>query len=240
MAPRTTSPSPKRPVRPPRGSRDRATGPPGGRGILSCRLRVALPEGSWLRIFTTAHPELRVEVQDRLDLGGGAILMQLQIVGTDDGPWTDEIRGIPGVRDVELIGAAEGVRLCRVVYRGPGFLALLKRLRLMRHFPFPVRNGVATWTVVGPDRRVRRFLAELERTSSEVHVDAIHHGLAAQGPYGLTARQQEILRRAMAEGYFDVPRRISLTELAPKIGVALSTLSVTLAVIEKKILEPHA
>ncbi len=42
----------------------------------------------------------------------------------------------------------------------------------------------------------------------------------------------------MAEGYFEVPRRISLTKLAPKIGVSMSTLSVTLAVIEKKILEP--
>jgi predicted DNA binding protein len=43
----------------------------------------------------------------------------------------------------------------------------------------------------------------------------------------------------MIEGYFDVPRRISLTRLATKVGVATSTLSVTLALIEKKILEPH-
>jgi hypothetical protein len=53
----------------------------------------------------------------------------------------------------------------------------------------------------------------------------------------MTPRQQEILQRALAAGYFDVPRRISLTELAVRIGVATSTLSVTLAVIEKKIVE---
>ncbi|MGI0054942.1 MAG: helix-turn-helix domain-containing protein [Thermoplasmata archaeon] len=72
------------------------------------------------------------------------------------------------------------------------------------------------------------------------HVESVHHGSLARTPSTLTVRQEEILRRALAEGYFDVPRRISLTALAPKIGVAMSTLSVTLAVIEKKILEPRA
>ncbi len=229
------------PAGPPRAPRHpRAGSPRADLSVLSCRLKVWLPEGMWLQAFTTSHPDVRIEVQDRMEVGRGLVLMELQVLGPAHGGWSEEIRGLPGVRDVELISASEGSELCRVVFRGRGFLPLLKRLRLLRHLPFPVQAGVATWTVVGPGRKVRRLLDELARESTRVHVEAIHPGALAKGSTGLTARQQEILRRAMAEGYFDVPRRISLTALAPKIGVALSTLSVTLAVIERKVLEPHA
>jgi len=41
----------------------------------------------------------------------------------------------------------------------------------------------------------------------------------------------------MAAGYFEVPRRVTLTELAERIGVAVSSLSEMLAVVEKKLLQ---
>jgi predicted DNA binding protein len=41
----------------------------------------------------------------------------------------------------------------------------------------------------------------------------------------------------MAAGYFDVPRRLSLTELASQLGMAVSSLSEILAVAEKKLLQ---
>ncbi|EQD73350.1 Bacterio-opsin activator, HTH domain protein [mine drainage metagenome] len=180
-----------------------------------------------------------MEILDRLEVGKGLTMIEAHVLSKEGGGWSEEVRSLPGVKDVELIDATEGSEVFRVFFRGRTFIPLLKKLRLVRHFPFPIQNGVATWTVVGPEGKVRLLLKQLEGGATGVHVDAVHHGPLPRGTALLTSRQQEVLHRAMAEGYFDVPRRISLTELAPKLGVAISTLSVTLAVIEKKILEPH-
>lgn len=207
---------------------------------MSCRLRVALPEGSWERVFSMSHPTVRLEVLDRLQLSDGLTLLEVQISSESAPTWREELRHLPGVTDVELISASEGSAVYRIVFRGTTFIPVLQDLKLVRHFPFPIQDGEATWTVVGPETKVRRLLGRLKSARVRFNLESVHHGPLMKVPSSLTPRQREILQRAIAEGYFDVPRRISLTKLAPKIGIAMSTLSVTLAVIEKKIVEPHA
>ncbi len=165
-------------------------------------------------------------------------MMDARVDGSSQGGWREEIRRLPGVAEVELIDATDQSALYRVVYRGDPFVPLLRRLRLLRHLPIPIRQGVATWRIVGPETRVRALLRALESSGVVFAVEALRHGAVDVVPASLTPRQREVLRQALSEGYFDVPRRISLTKLAAKVGVAISTLSVTLAVIERKILEP--
>ena len=224
-----------------------ATGPrPSSRGpgrtpprILAIRLQVTEPEGLWSRSFSLTHPDLHLELIDRLEVGRGLTLIEVRVQGTDAGDWGAEIRALPNVVDVEVISAAEESGLYRVIYRGDPFISLLRTLQLLRHFPIPIHRGMETWTVVGPEPKVRRLLQKLQSESTGVPVESVRHSPRSSRASSLTPRQLEILRRALAEGYFDVPRRVSLTELAPRIGVAISTLSVTLAVIEKKVLEPY-
>ncbi len=208
--------------------------------ILAVRLKVPLPEGIWSRPFSLAHPGLHLDLIDRMEVGMGLTLVEVRIQGRDAGDWGEEIRTLPNVTDVEVIAAAEESGLYRVIYRGDPFTPLLRKLKLLRHLPIPIQQGVATWTVVGPEPKVRQLLKELESIAPDARVESVRRGPLSQGACSLTPRQHEILRRALAEGYFDVPRRVSLTELALMIGVAISTLSVTLAIIEKKILEPYS
>lgn len=185
------------------------------------------------------HPELRIELLDRLDLGHGLILWEARL-STDQGTnWGDELRRFPTVKEVELLDASDNSEVYRVLVSDRTFLPLAKRLKLLRHFPIPIQNGIAVWTVVGPETKVRELIATLETTNVPFELVSVRSGPLQRLSSALTPRQRQILRRALDEGYFDVPRRISLTELAPKIGVATSTLSVTLAVIEKKIVESH-
>jgi predicted DNA binding protein len=185
--------------------------------------------------LTKAHPDLRLEVVDRFDLGAGRAMFDVHFLARGGKDWGRVLRALPGVEEVELIDATKGSEVCRVVVRGTTFLPLMRRLRLFRQLPFPVQGGVSTWTVVGPAAKVRGLLRRLEAQGVPIQTELIRSGPFPRGPPLLTPRQQEVLRRATSEGYFDVPRRISLTRLAPRIGVAVSTLSVTLAVIEKKI-----
>jgi predicted DNA binding protein len=198
-----------------------------------------LPTSLWMQPFTVRHPEILLEVLNRMELRAPLTMFETRIRSSAGGDWSEEIRNIPGVTKIEVIDATEGSEVCRVVGRGKTIVPLLKRLRLLDQFPYPVHEGVAVRTVTGPQRRIREFLKDLETESTGLHVESVHHGAPLPRHSHLTPRQQEILSRAMIEGYFDVPRGISLTELAAKVGIAISTLSVSLAVIERKIMELH-
>lgn len=212
---------------------------PGTPPILAVRLKVDLPRGLWTRAFTRAHPDLDLQIVNRMEIGRGLALVEVRVLGRPLGDWGAEIAALPGVEDVQMLGSGERFGLYRITYRGDPILPVLRRLRLLGHFPIPVRKGVATWTVVGPQGTVRRFLREVGNISDGVAVDSIRSGPDYSAGALLTPRQEEILRRAINDGYFDVPRRITLTQLAPRLGVAVSTLSVMLALIERKILQPR-
>ena len=76
----------------------------------------------------------------------------------------------------------------------------------------------------------------LSRLSREKVTYAVKDIGPVSPDFKLTARQLGILRSAMDMGFYDFPRRISLTELAGKIGVKPSTLSEILRAAEKSIL----
>ena len=52
----------------------------------------------------------------------------------------------------------------------------------------------------------------------------------------LTERQKEIVVTAVARGYFEFPRKVSLTELSRLVGVRPSTLSEILRSAERRIM----
>ena len=79
----------------------------------------------------------------------------------------------------------------------------------------------------------RRILARLEREGIETRVEDV---APVERRAALTARQTEIITTAVAQGYFEFPRRISLTRLSGLLGVKPSTLSEVLRSAERRIL----
>lgn len=203
--------------------------------ILTCRVRIGLEHESWLSYITREHPDLEVLVRNRLELRRRLTLFEVELAPLNGHSWTELIRERPDVVEVELLSASAESELCRVFFRGEAAVPVIKRFGLIRQFPFPVRDGAATWTVVGPEAKVRGLIRTLKCGPWSVQIESVRGGTVETNRFGLTARQREILRQAIAEGYFDVPRSITLTELAERLGIAVSTLSVCLSVIERKI-----
>jgi len=69
------------------------------------------------------------------------------------------------------------------------------------------------------------------RNVSKNDVGPLDHQVA------LTERQEQVLGTALAQGYFEFPRRISLTGLSELVGVRPSTLSEILRGAERRVLE---
>jgi predicted DNA binding protein len=114
---------------------------------------------------------------------------------------------------------------------GGGFLRPLVDLGVVPRTPFEVRDGWVEWTVEGSREQMRTLV-------NRFRSDEIPHRLLSTRSTTsrlLTVRQREVFEIASREGYWDVPRRINLTELAGLLEVAKSTLSNQLQRIESAV-----
>lgn len=232
-----------RSTRPERRGRPTAigSGPSGTEGprelIDICRLRVPLPDSAWVSRFSQINPQVRVEVLSRLDVARSRSLTEVVLHVPETGPWAEEVRRLPLVEEVEeLEGGPNAVHL-RVIHRTSEFIPIFRELRLMRRFPFTIHGGEASWVVVAPAPKIRMLLDRLREKVPNAAIESVRHSDGPGAAGVLTPRQAELLRRAMAAGYFEVPRRITLTDLAQTLGMAASSLSEALAIVEKKLLE---
>ncbi len=188
-------------------------------------------------MFSRDHPEVEVEVLSRLDLDGQRSLTEVRLYVPEPGPWTEAIRALPKVEQAEELESGPSMVHLRVIHRTSEFVPIFRELQLMRRFPFSIRAGEASWVVVAPQSKVHLLLDRLRERVPMARLESVRHADPLAPPGGLTPRQADLLRKALAAGYFEVPRKITLTDLAKNLGMAASSLSEALAIVEKKLLE---
>jgi hypothetical protein len=225
------------PIRRDGGTSSRSTRDPPTTLPNVCRLKVPLPDSAWIAAFSRAHPEARIDVLSRLDIGPRLSLTELRLDEPSAMPWADQLRGLEKVDSVEDLGAGPDGRHFRVVHRTSEFIPIFRELHLMRRFPFTIQGGEALWVVVAPKPTIRKLLVRIQEQAPGASLESIRRESTITPTGTLTARQADLLRQAIAAGYFDVPRKITLMGLAKRLGLAASSLSEALAIGEKKLIE---
>jgi hypothetical protein len=206
-------------------------------GLRLASLRIHTPTSIWTGAFSSRHPEVRLEVLNRHDVSRDLSVSDYWISGTPPGVWAKEIAGFQDVLKVDgLAGVGDGC-LYRVTYRNPGVVYLYRRLRVPPQFPLRIQAGRMEWEVVARHGEFKAILAYAKEVDPELEVVSIRRRPLRSHLPLLTAAQEDLLSRAMAAGYFAVPRRISLTDLARQLGRSKSSVSESVALIEKKLLE---
>lgn len=110
-------------------------------------------------------------------------------------------------------------------------------------------GGEESYTVLAPSRERLDALVARLAAHGNVHLegvaDALPSALHVNVPLAdittaLTERQLIVLQKAIAEGYYDSPRRTSTEALAAAFGVTRSTLEEHLRKAERRVLEGFA
>ncbi len=205
--------------------------------ILVATLRVRIPIRIWTGPFSARHPEVRLEVLNRTDVSPDISVSDYWIGGGAPGEWAREIGAFPDVVRVDPLAVVGSGCLYRIQYRNPPVIYLYRRLHLPLQFPLQIQAGMLTWEVVSRLAEFQTILGHARRADAGVQVTSVRRGPLRSHLPMLTAPQQELLTRAMAEGYFAVPRGITLTELSRKLNRSKSSLSEGIALIEKRLVE---
>ncbi len=211
---------------------------PSNARLLLALLRIRIQnKGLWTGPFSRAHPDLTLEVLNRSDLTEHVSVSDYWISGGPPGVWAREIVEYSDVRKVDTLAEVGGGCLYRITYTSPPIVYVYRMLGVPMQFPIRIQAGYLTWEVVARRSEFEAVLKHARKVNPDFQVVSIRDRPLRSHLPMLTDAQQQLLAQAMAAGYFAVPRGITLTDLARRLGRSKSGLSEAIANIEKKLLE---
>ncbi|EMA68665.1 Bacterio-opsin activator HTH domain protein [Halorubrum aidingense JCM 13560] len=196
------------------------------------RLLVDLPEGPWIADVSRAFPDAGFRILTAVP-GEGAGFALVQITARDTDAVLTAMDEHDALASVSVMARGAGVATVRIETDAPLLLLAAKRSGLPIEMPLDVGNGVARVEVTGEHERVAALGRHLGDLGLEFDVECVRQRVDPERL--LTDRQREILLAAVELGYYDVPRRATLTAVADHVGIAKSTCSELLQRVERAV-----
>jgi predicted DNA binding protein len=186
---------------------------------------------------THGHPELRVELINRMELTNNLLLLEVRVFGPGAGEVGERVKHHPVLVRFEVNKESDRSALYQFVVKTPPLWRILRRHRILTRYPVVYVDGTVRLETLAPASQVREFVREVSREVGPSRVEAVRQGSVTPSVLGLTSPQLAVFREALAAGYFGSPRRTTVTELARSLGRSKSTVSEQLALIQRRLAE---
>jgi hypothetical protein len=201
-------------------------------------VRAHNPTCAWCHEILMGASDVTVRILAHVPAGDGRVWEEAELVGAKWPERLDAMRKLPAMRGLTLLEQAPDKARVRLDLDECPLLHAVNASGVLPRFPFQLRDGADEWLIISEREQAERFVGDLRTRGVQVEI-------ASSREYRpnatLTDRQRELMQAAIAQGYYEVPRRVTLTELARRLKVAKSTLSETLARGERHLLnELHA
>lgn len=195
------------------------------------------PRRLWCHQMSTLFPQLDVRVTNLVPLRSGRFVETVELRGRGADDAVRRMRHMGSLLRVTPVQVAPNHALVQIEVQGCPLVEAMRDSGVVPQMPFAVDGGEDRWLVgAGPDG-ADRLVAALARSGLERRI--LRTGDWRTALDDLTELQRDTLEDAVRLGYYEYPRRISLTELARRRGVAKSTISQTLRSVERKIMAGH-
>ena len=196
------------------------------------RLLVDLPDGPWIADVSREFPDAGFRVLTAVP-GESAGFALVRVSARDVDAVLSAMNSHDALASVSVMAREDGVATVRIETDAPLLLLAAKRSGLPIEMPLDIEDGVAEVEVTGEHERVAEMGRRLSDLGLEFEVERVRQRVNPARL--LTDRQRELLLAAVDLGYYDVPRRATLTEVAEHVGIAKSTCSETLQRVERTV-----
>lgn len=202
------------------------------------RIKIKFPEKLWISAVFREFPNVKMEILYFLpyDLEKSIGNSIVEILYYDIASIIKFIKTHPSVHEFNVVEQKDNRIKINVKTKDPYLLYAIIKCGVLINFPINIREGYAYWKLIASRDRIDQLLTLFEQKN--IKFDLLRIGKA---PYDLgkeenklTLEESRVLDQAIKEGFFEVPRKISLEALANKLGKSKSALSVMLRKIIKK------
>lgn len=205
-----------------------------GYTMARAKLTVIIPEEIWIGELSRQYPQARFRILAAFpeeDSGYGL----LEISSHRIEAILDDIQAAQEVSSIDLIHRHDAEAIIQFETTKPLLLFPLRRARVPLSMPFTIKDGEADWELTSTHEHLSELGNQLDALGVKFRVEYFRQEIAPQQL--LTDQQQELLLAAIEHGYYDTPRRCSLTELAESLDLAKSSVSETLHRAEERIIK---
>ncbi len=205
------------------------------------RIKIKFPDNIWIYEIFKKFKDIRMEILNFLpyDLERSIGNALINIIHYDIDSIIEVIQNHDSVYEFNLIEKNENFIKFNIKTKDPYLLYAVIKCGVLVDFPINVKEGYAYWRLVSTRDRINHLLNLFEEKKMEYILLKI-----GNSPYTLEKEENrlnfdelQVLDIALNDGFFEIPRKISLENLANKLGKSKSALSVMLRkIIKKKIM----
>ncbi|SEV93842.1 helix-turn-helix domain-containing protein [Natrinema salifodinae] len=197
-------------------------------------LTITLPEEVWIQQLSTDYPESTFQVLAAVP-GSETGFALVRVTGASVPDAIEDMDDHPQLTELTLAQWADNEATVHFETTAPLLLFSARESGLPIELPIEIRDGQATIEVTGSRERLAELADQLEHFGFQYRIEHVRERLHESQL--LSERQLEVVAAAVEQGYYDTPRRCSLTELADHLDIAKSTCSETLHRAEEAIIK---
>jgi predicted DNA binding protein len=200
------------------------------------KLSLSIPDSVWIGDVSRNHPNARVRILAAIaeeDAGVGLA----EVNATNLAEVVTEMSATDSVTDIDVLARREEEAVVQFETDEPLLLMPIQDAGIPLEMPFDIEDGEVTWELTAPQDRLSALGDQLDAFGIGFTVEYVRQHVESERP--LTDRQRRLVVEAVERGYYDTPRRCSLTDLADAVGIAKSTCSETLHRAEEAIVKRY-
>lgn len=132
------------------------------------------------------------------------------------------MKASPSVVEIEITYQSPTIYWTRVVIHPdtPSIYETVLESSCMTRLPVIIERGVQEHTILAPSREAfRDMLDSLKARFSQVRLRHVRSFASGLPKHNLTVKQMEAMIIAFSSGYYDIPRRITMTEMSERLGI---------------------
>lgn len=200
------------------------------------QLRIDLPQETWIHEVSHTFSETVfrvIAVLSGVDTG----IALLELTTPNPLPILTDIDEQRDVSDMELLWKQDDTTVIQVETTNPLLLSPIIQAGVPLQTPFEIINGVSTWELTTSSDRLSALGRQLEQSGIGYDIEYIHDEPSDSAETILTDRQRELVVTATEQGYYDTPRRATLTEVSNSLDISKATGSDILHRAEGKVMK---
>ena len=202
--------------------------------IVQIKLKIDIPQDKWLAKFNKKYSELNFLIISKFLIDDKTGLTLFQINGPSVTQFITDFKEYSTRISYQILFEGEELVILNIKVVDPWILSTLVKTELLIVYPILVKEGIIRIEAITDRFKVDHFMTRLEKKGIRAVIESIGYYYKSTI---LTQRQHEILTIATKNGYFEIPRRITLSEFATTIGISKSALSETMRRIYKRLAE---
>lgn len=204
--------------------------------IVQIKVRITIPRSKWHSKLNRKHSGLEFNILSAFLIEEHLGSTFFEIKGFRIGEFLKSFKTTVNSSNFQILFESDSFAIINVRTSDPWILNALIKSEILLRYPLKIKNGEILIEALNKRSNIELFLSNLENNSIDYELISIgkYHEVVL-----LTKRQEEVMTTAYNTGYYEIPRKISLTDLAGKMKISSSALSELLRRIHRKLVKHY-